>query len=60
MKITVDLRLLILIALVLSALKLCGVIAQSWTWVLAPIWIGVGLAVGVFALVSVMNAWRKP
>lgn len=35
---------------VLVALKLAGVIAWSWWWVLSPWWASVGLAAVVFVL----------
>ena len=40
-------------ALILITLKLCGVIAWGWVWVLAPLWIPAVIFVGitVFALV---------
>jgi len=31
------------LALLFIALKLCGVIAWSWFWVLSPLWIGIGI-----------------
>lgn len=42
------------LTLIFITLKLCGVISWSWVWVLAPLWIGWGLAlliVGAIALV---------
>lgn len=41
------------LALLFIALKLCGVISWSWVWVLAPLWIGVALAllVAIVALI---------
>lgn len=39
-----------LLTILFIALKLTGVIAWSWWWVLSPIWISV-LAVGVILLV---------
>jgi hypothetical protein len=47
-----------LLAIVFIVLKLCGVIAWSWWWVLAPIWIPFAIAalfllvVGSIALVA--------
>jgi hypothetical protein len=41
-------------------LKLCGVIAWSWWWVLSPAWISAGLAVAVFvflALAACGSVW---
>lgn len=32
------------------ALKLCGVIAWSWWWVTAPLWIGFALFLGILAV----------
>lgn len=40
-----------LLALLFIALKLTGVIAWSWLWVLAPLWIGVALVLVVFGAV---------
>ena len=39
-------NILLLIFVVLLTLKLCGVIALSWLWVTAPLWVG-----AVFVLV---------
>lgn len=36
---------LIVITTVLSTLKLTGQIAMSWLWILAPIWIPIGIGV---------------
>lgn len=32
------------IAMILTILKLAGVISWSWLWILAPLWIPIGLA----------------
>lgn len=47
-----------LLAIVFITLKLCGVIAWSWWWVLAPVWVPVALlvAIGAVALATVM--WK--
>lgn len=46
------------LTIVFIVLKLCGVIAWSWWWVLAPVWITV--AIYIVALVVVMViAWRR-
>lgn len=42
-----------LLALLFIALKLCGVIAWSWWWVLCPLWIG--LAVILIVLVAIFG-----
>lgn len=41
-----------LLAILFIALKLTGVIAWSWLWVLAPLWIGVAIAVLFWAAVA--------
>ena len=35
-------------------LKLCGVIAWSWLWVLAPLWISLIIAVALVGAVAIM------
>lgn len=42
-----------LLTVLFIALKLCGVIAWSWVWVLAPLWISVAIAV-FFIIVSLI------
>jgi hypothetical protein len=42
-----------LLTIVFIVLKLCHVIAWSWLWVLAPMWIGVALF-GGFALLAMV------
>lgn len=37
-----------LLAIVFTVLKLTGHIAWSWVWVLAPVWIPLGLACTIF------------
>lgn len=37
-----------LLALLFIGLKLAGVIAWSWIWVLAPLWAGVVFAIVIF------------
>jgi hypothetical protein len=44
-----------ILALIFIVLKLCGVIAWSWWWVLAPVWIPVSLII----LLLVINAILK-
>ena len=43
-----------LLAIAFIVLKLCNVIAWSWWWVLAPIWIPVCLAVGVWVVLLIL------
>jgi membrane protein YdbS with pleckstrin-like domain len=42
-----------LLTIVFITLKLLGVITWSWWWVLSPIWISVGLAIGILLLVAI-------
>lgn len=42
-----------LLTLVFLVLKLTGVIAWSWWWVFAPVWIPAGLALAFFAIAAV-------
>jgi hypothetical protein len=35
-------------------LKLCGVIAWSWWWVLAPFWIPLVIVAGVLGVVAIL------
>jgi len=39
-----------ILTLILITLKLCGVIAWSWLWVLSPLWIGYGIALVFFVI----------
>lgn len=40
-----------MLTIVFIILKLCGVIAWSWLWVLAPIWIPTALVLTVIGLI---------
>lgn len=44
-----------LLTLIFITLKLCGVIAWSWWWVLSPLWIPLAIA-GIIVLVCVVAA----
>ena len=46
-----------LLTIVFIVLKLTGVVAWSWVWVLAPIWISWGLALAVLAVVLGAYVW---
>lgn len=48
-----------LLTVVFIVLKLTGVIAWSWWWVLSPLWISVGVAVLVLIIVGVMFLIRE-
>lgn len=39
------------LAIAFIVLRLCGVIAWSWWWVLAPLWIPVALLLGILVVV---------
>lgn len=43
-----------LLALIFITLKLCNVIAWSWLWVLAPLWIPVAAVLVVLAVVALL------
>lgn len=47
-----------LLTIVFIVLKLIGTISWSWWWVLSPIWISVGLGVGIWliGLISIILA----
>ncbi len=48
-----------LLTVVFIVLKLCGVIAWSWWWVLSPIWIPFGVALVLIALVLIVKVLSK-
>ena len=41
-----------LLTIVFITLKLCGVIAWSWLWVLSPLWIGILIGITIIAVVG--------
>lgn len=43
-----------LLAVAFIVLKLCGVIAWSWWWVLAPLWIPIAIAIACLAIIAVI------
>lgn len=45
-----------LLAILFIALKLTGIIAWSWLWVLSPLWIGVVIVIALAALWGVVAA----
>lgn len=50
-----------LLTLAFIVLKLCKVIAWSWWWVLAPVWIAIGLIIlglAIFILVQYIKERR--
>jgi len=54
-----EVRFVGLLAVTLALLKICGVIAWSWWWVLSPIWITTVLALAVLAA-AVVIYWIWP
>jgi hypothetical protein len=42
-----------LLVVLFIALKLCGVIAWSWVWVLSPIWISIALVVAMLGIAGI-------
>lgn len=44
-----------LLAIAFIVLKLCGVIAWSWLWVLSPLWIPIALALLIGIVIAVMR-----
>lgn len=42
-----------LLTVAFVVLKLCGVIAWSWWWVLSPIWISFALVIAILLLVGI-------
>lgn len=47
-----------LLAVLFIALKLTGVIHWSWLWVLAPLWFGLVVLLGVCAIAFALNSLR--
>jgi len=48
-----------LLTIVFITLKLLGVIAWTWLWVLSPIWIPLGLAIMSLVIVEIVNLFIK-
>ena len=42
-----------LLVVLFIALKLCGVIAWSWVWILSPIWISIALVIGMLSIAGI-------
>lgn len=43
-----------LLGIIFIVLKLTGVIAWSWWWVLAPFWVGLALSLGIVVICILM------
>ena len=48
-----------LLTLVFIVLKLCHVITWPWLWVLAPMWIGLGLAAVIFIIALLIKVFHE-
>ena len=48
-----------LLTIVFIVLKLCGVIAWKWVWVLSPLWISAGLSLLIFIVVMIVYGIAK-
>lgn len=48
-----------LLTIAFIVLKLCGVIEWSWLWVLAPLWIPLGLAIIIFIIFAIIIKIRN-
>jgi len=48
-----------LLALLFIGLRLCGVIAWPWVWILAPLWGPLALALVVLAFAACLYAWAN-
>jgi len=42
-----------LLTVLFIALKLCGIIAWSWVWVLSPVWISIALVVSMLSIAGI-------
>ncbi len=45
--------------IVFIVLKLCGVIAWSWWWVLSPLWIPIALWLAVVAIAGIFSSLNQ-
>ena len=48
-----------LLTVAFVVLKLCGVIAWSWWWVLSPIWIPILLVIAIVALIVIVKLFTE-
>ena len=61
-KINIDLGFFTVLTLIFITLKLCKVINWSWIWVLAPMWIPVGLIIfiiGIYIIVMKVKRYHN-
>lgn len=49
-----------ILLIVFIVLKLCGVIAWSWWWVLCPLWIPIAIWLILVAIIEISNScWER-
>lgn len=48
-----------LLTIVFIVLKLCGIIAWSWWWVLSPLWISTILWVILGVVILLVEGWKN-
>jgi len=56
---TVQFPILAIMFLIFMTLKLCGVIAWSWVWVFAPIWIPIVIVLTIVAVIGTVLLLKK-
>ena len=45
---------LVVLTVVFMVLKLCGIIDWTWWWIFAPLWIPIGIVVGIFLFTGII------
>ena len=58
-KINIDLGFFTVLTLIFITLKLCKVINWSWVWVLAPVWIPVGLIIFIIGIYIIVMKVKR-
>jgi hypothetical protein len=48
-----------LLTIAFIVLKLTGVIAWSWWWVLSPLWLSLGLVLVILMILALCIPWRR-
>lgn len=46
----------VILTIIFVILKLVGVIDWKWIWVLAPLWIGIALAIIICVIIAIVSA----
>lgn len=49
----------VLLTIVFAVLKLCGVIAWSWWWVLSPFWVPLALAGVLYGILALLRLFES-